>query len=101
MIRDIRRKSTKPAGTAPGRVLTSVPATMPEAVSTLADAERVTYLVTAADGSAVTATGLRLTPRSGPAGRGGRSVFWPDSRASIASLMARHLTVAHRATVGD
>jgi hypothetical protein len=101
MIRDIRRKSTKPAGAAPGRVLTSVPATLPEAVSALADAERITYLVTTADGSAITMTGLVLTPKSGRIQRGERSVFWPDCRASIASLMAKHLTVANRATVAD
>lgn len=79
MIRDIRRKSTKPAGAAPGRVLTSVPAALPEAVSTLADAERITYLVTTADGSATTATGLMLTPKSGRAGRGEKSISGPTA----------------------
>jgi hypothetical protein len=101
MIRDIRRRSAKPAGAAPGRVLTSVPATLPEAVSALADAERITYQVTTADGCATTATGLVLTPKSGRTSLGEKSVFWPDSRAAIASLMAKHLTVANRATVAD
>jgi pimeloyl-ACP methyl ester carboxylesterase len=100
------------AAVAPGTVLIVASATLPPELAPLATGKRITYTTTAVNGSAATATGLILTPKTGKKnqtvvwGHGttgladkctpstSQAVFWPEARAAIAALLARGWTVA-------
>jgi pimeloyl-ACP methyl ester carboxylesterase len=100
------------AAVAPGTVLAATPATLPPELSPLATGKRITYTSTAVSGTAITATGLVLTPKTGKKnqtvvwGHGttgladqcapstSQAVFWPEARAAIAALLAKGWTVA-------
>ncbi|HEY0003043.1 MAG TPA: alpha/beta fold hydrolase [Actinoplanes sp.] len=102
-----------PAATAalPGAVLSSTSATLPAELVALATGRRVQYLTTDVRGTLNPATGLVLTPRTGPkhrvvvwahgtTGLADRcapadhpAVFWPEARAAVAELLRRGWTV--------
>ncbi|GIF03792.1 alpha/beta fold hydrolase [Actinoplanes siamensis] len=100
------------AALASGYVLTSSAATLPAELSALSTGKRVQYLSTSISGSAVTATGLVLTPKTGKKNKvvawahgttglayqcapsTNQDVFWPEARAAVAALLHRGFTVA-------
>jgi pimeloyl-ACP methyl ester carboxylesterase len=100
------------AGPLSGTVLLSSAATLPSELAPLATGKRITYLTTSVTGSAITATGLVLTPKTNKKNRtvvwghgttgladqcspsASQSVFWPEARAAIAKLLQRGWTVA-------
>lgn len=100
------------AATTPGTVTSSTIATLPPELAPLATGKRITYYTTAVDGTAITATGLVMTPKSGKANRTvvwahgttgladqcapstNQNVFWPEARAAVAALLGKGYTVA-------
>ncbi|BCJ46816.1 lipase [Actinoplanes ianthinogenes] len=104
--------ATESTALAPGLVLSSSTATLPAELSALATGKRIQYLSTSITGSAITATGLILTPRTGKKNRTvawahgttgladqcapstNQAVFWPEARTAVAELLSRGWTVA-------
>jgi pimeloyl-ACP methyl ester carboxylesterase len=100
------------AALTPGTVVVAVTATLPPELATLATGKRITYVSTAINGSAITATGLVLTPKTGKKNKvvawshgttgladrcapsTNQAVFWPEARTAVAALLARGFTVA-------
>jgi len=99
------------AAVAPGTVLLSTTATLPDGLAPLATGKRITYVSTSITGSTITATGLILTPRTNKTNRTvvwghgttgladqcapstSQAVFWPEARSAIAALLAKGWTV--------
>jgi alpha-beta hydrolase superfamily lysophospholipase len=73
------------AALAPGSVLTSLPATLPAELSSLATGKRVSYVSTAPSGSTITATGLVLTPKGKKAKK---VVVWGHGTTGLADQCA-------------
>jgi pimeloyl-ACP methyl ester carboxylesterase len=100
------------AATTPGTVQSSTPATLPPELAPLATGKRITYYTTAVNGTAITATGLLMTPRTGRTNKTvvwahgttgladqctpstNPNVFWPEARAAVAALLGKGFTVA-------
>ena len=100
------------AATTPGTVQSSVSATLPPELAPLATGKRITYYTTSVSGSAITATGLIMTPKTGRVNRTvvwahgttgladqcspslNYNVFWPEARAAVAALLGKGFTVA-------
>jgi pimeloyl-ACP methyl ester carboxylesterase len=96
----------------PGTVLLAASVSLPPELAPLATGKRIAYATTAINGTATTATGLVLTPKTGKKnltvvwGHGttgladkctpstNQDVFWPEARAAIAALLAKGWTVA-------
>ncbi|HEY0533209.1 MAG TPA: alpha/beta fold hydrolase [Actinoplanes sp.] len=99
------------AATTPGIVQSSTAATLPPELAPLATGKRITYYTTSVSGSAITATGLVMTPKTGKVkktvvwahGTTGladqctpstnQDVFWPEARAAVAALLRKGFTV--------
>src|SRR4051794_25374734 len=89
------------AAAVPGAVLVSTTATLPAELSSLATGKRIAYATTSVTGSAQTATGLVLTPKTGKKNKtvvwghgttgladqcapsANQNVFWPEARAAV------------------
>jgi pimeloyl-ACP methyl ester carboxylesterase len=100
------------AAAVPGTVLLSATATLPAELAPLATGKRIAYVSTSITGSAITATGLIMTPKANKANKtvvwghgttgladqcapsASQAVFWPEARAAIAALLAKGWTVA-------
>jgi pimeloyl-ACP methyl ester carboxylesterase len=100
------------AATTPGSIQSSTTATLPPELAPLATGKRITYYTTSVSGSAITATGLVMTPKTGKVNRTvvwahgttgladqctpstNFNVFWPEARAAVAALLAKGFTVA-------
>jgi pimeloyl-ACP methyl ester carboxylesterase len=100
------------AATTPGTVQSSTTATLPPELSPLATGKRITYYTTAVNGTAITATGLVMTPKTGKVNKTvvwahgttgladqctpstNQNVFWPEARAAVAALLGKGFTVA-------
>jgi pimeloyl-ACP methyl ester carboxylesterase len=100
------------AATTPGSIQSSATASLPPELAPLANGKRITYYTTSVSGSAITATGLIMTPKTGKVNRTvvwahgttgladqctpstNFNVFWPEARAAVAALLAKGFTVA-------
>jgi pimeloyl-ACP methyl ester carboxylesterase len=100
------------AATTPGTIVSSTTSSLPPELSPLATGKRISYYTTAVNGSAITATGLIMTPKSGKVNKTvvwahgttgladqcapstNFNVFWPEARAAVAALLAKGFTVA-------
>lgn len=100
------------AAPAPGTVRSITTAVLPAPLNGLATGKRIEYFSTDANGTAITATGLILTPRIGKndkivawahgttgladqcAPSTNSKVFWPEARTAVAGLLSKGWTVA-------
>src|SRR3954463_11303227 len=73
------------AAVAPGTVLISATATLPAELAPLATGKRITYVSTSITGSAITATGLIITPK---ANKANRTVVWGHGPTGLADQCA-------------
>jgi pimeloyl-ACP methyl ester carboxylesterase len=99
------------AATPPGTVLSVTTATLPPELAPLATGKRISYVTTDVYGTAITATGLVMTPKTGKVnktvvwahGTTGladkctpslyQNFFWPEARAAVAALLGKGFTV--------
>jgi predicted esterase len=95
----------------PGTVLSTAVATLPDELTPLATAQRISYASTGVTGAGITVTGLVITPKGTKVNRtvvwghgttgladtcapsDHLGVFWPEARAAIAGLLLRGWTV--------
>src|SRR5215475_9794503 len=100
------------AATTPGTIVSSTTSSLPPELSPLATGKRISYYTTAVNGTAITATGLIMTPKTGKVNKTvvwahgttgladqcapstNFNVFWPEARAAVAALLAKGFTVA-------
>lgn len=96
----------------PGTVASSATVSLPSELAPYATIKRITYWTTDVRGTAITATGLVITPRVGKKNRTvawahgttgvsdrcapstNKDVFWPEARAAVIELLRRGWTVA-------